>query len=128
MTPADLLNRFMLALCVWREARGESKRGKLLVASVVRNRSEDVRWPGTYAGVVTQPKQFSCFNADDANALLFPKQNDPSWIESVNAANTIMDDGVLTSANHYCVNTLRPDWYDARKITETEGNHVFLRL
>ena len=36
-----LLRRFAIALCVWREARGESLLGKLLVAQVIENRVTD---------------------------------------------------------------------------------------
>jgi hypothetical protein len=35
MTAQDLLRRFSLALAVWREARGESLLGKLLVAQTI---------------------------------------------------------------------------------------------
>lgn len=128
MTASELLDRFMMALCIWREARGESRRGKLLVASVIRNRVDDRRWPDTYAGVVTQPLQFSCFNAGDPNAVLFPKAGDPAWEDSVDAATTVMGDGVLTTANHYCTTGVKPKWADLSKATETEGHHIFFRL
>ena len=67
-----LLRRFILALAVWREARGETPVGKLLVAQTIENRVQDRRWPATYEDVITQPWQFSAFNKGDPNATLFP--------------------------------------------------------
>ena len=104
MTAPDLLHTFMLALCVWREARGESPAGKALVAAVIINRSTDPakRWPRTIQGVVCQPKQFSSFNVGDPNATLYPKESDASWVESVEAAQkAISANPPLTRANHY---------------------------
>jgi N-acetylmuramoyl-L-alanine amidase len=128
MSAGELLDRFMIALCVWREARGETRRGKMLVASVIRNRVDDRRWPDSYSGVVTQPLQFSCFNAGDPNAVLYPRATDPSWIDAVDAAQVVMSDGVLTKANHYHVVGLKPKWADASKAVANEGHHVFYEL
>ena len=84
--PILLLRRFILAVCVWREARGETPKGKRLVAQTIENRVQDKRWPETYVEVITQPLQFSAFNKTDPNALKFPMETDPSWPECVRAA------------------------------------------
>lgn len=124
-----LLRRFILALTVWREARGESPRGKLLVAQVIENRVQDKRWPDTYVGVATQRLQFSSFNRNDANAFLFPAENDTTWQESVAAADGVLNAATsFTSANHYHVIGLSPAWRDDTKIVATEGHHVFYQL
>ena len=104
-------DRQMVALCVWREARGASDEAMRGVCWVIRNRAKDARWPGTEHGVVLQPKQFSCFNAGDANAVKFPNKRDTvdwaAW-ERVNAAvDAVFAEGVGESAdptkgaNHY---------------------------
>lgn len=128
MTAAELSTRFMLALCIWREARGESLRGKSLVGSVICNRVSDRRWPKTFTDVITQPRQFSSFNSGDPNATLFPHESDPSWSASVLAAEQVLEHGPVTTANHYHVAGLLPTWADRDKITETEGRHVFYHL
>lgn len=140
MTPdkiqsVQLLDRFLLALCVWREARGETVKGKQLVAQVIVNRCTDAlhRWPRTVPAVITQPWQFSSFNKDDANALLYPAEADSSWPDCVQAADIALSTltGSLaptTSANHYHVAGLDPSWRDATKVVATEGHHVFYRL
>lgn len=128
---ADPLPRFMLALCVWREARGESQLGRILVAQTVANRANDVarRWPTTITGVILQPKQFSAFNADDPNALKFPPENDADWLDCWSVAGMVLSAiRSVTTANHYHVKGLKPAWADASKIVASEGNHVFYRL
>lgn len=44
---------------IYLEARGEDLKGKILVGSVVINRSKDKHYPSTICGVVYQPHQFS---------------------------------------------------------------------
>lgn len=123
------LRRFVLALCVWREARGETPRGRRLVAQVIENRVQDKRWPDTYEGVILQPFQFSSFNKNDPNATAFPIETDAAWPDCVAAANDIMvSDAKFTDANHYHVVGLDPAWRDVNKIVATEGHHVFYRL
>lgn len=124
-----LLRRFMLALCVWREARGESARGKRLVAQVIENRVQDKRWPDTYQGVISQPWQFSSFNQNDPNVTKFPSETDPAWGACVAAADAVLTTPEpFTTANHYHVSGLNPAWRDDNKIVATEGHHVFYTL
>ena len=125
----DLLRLFMLSLACYREARGETQRGKRLVAQVIENRVTDPRWPDTYVGVITQPSQLSAFNQDDPNALTFPAEDDPAWAASVAAAQEVLTAVELfTEANHYCVVGLSPAWAREDKIGAREGRHVFYRL
>lgn len=133
MSPtAQLLDRFLLALCVWREARGETLTGKKLVASVVINRAHDAknRWPKTVAAVVVQPMQFSSFNAGDPNAVKFPTSMSglAEWDDCVQAADGALAGQLTTDANHYHVVGLLPAWRDETKIVATEGAHVFYKL
>jgi N-acetylmuramoyl-L-alanine amidase len=128
-TPVMLLNRFLLALCVWREARGETPKGRRLVAQTILNRTRDKRWPNTVTGVVLQPWQFSSFNKTDPNATLFPSATDVSWPDCVAAADdAFMVSPPITTANHYHVIGLDPAWRDATKVVATEGHHVFYAL
>lgn len=128
MTAAELAERYLLALCIWREARGEPYQGKELVASVIRNRKDDTRWPDTYTGVITQPKQFSAFNAGDPNVTLYPLPTDKSWEDCVQAAEEVIANGAVTTGNHYHVIGLKPTWADPTKVVATVGHHVFYHL
>jgi spore germination cell wall hydrolase CwlJ-like protein len=132
----DLLRLFMLALCVYREARGESPLGKALVAQTILNRSKDPkkRWPRTVTGVILQPLQFSSFNKSDPNVSVFPKEGEPAWVECVSAAQRALQaNPPLTTANHYLTAALfnspkRPSWASTGRILTTEDHHVFLEL
>ena len=121
----------MLALCVWREARGESAEGKALVAQVIINRCNDPakRWPRTIQGVVCQPLQFSSFNKNDPNVNFYPKESDASWVESVEAAaKALAANPPMTLANHYHTLAINPKWADPTKVTEIVGAHKFYLL
>ncbi len=124
-----LLSRFMLALCVYREASNQSYEGKRLVAQVIANRVHDKRWPSTYVGVITQKWQFSSFNPEDPNNSRWPKQNDSAWAESLKAADEVLNGEVpISVANHYHTKAVNPSWADETKITQVEGDHIFYDL
>lgn len=122
-----LLDRFLLALCIWREARGETTLGKRYVADTILNRVHDKRWPGTVRDVVLQPWQFSSFNKSDPNAVQFPHE-DATWTDCVRAADAAIAGPAVLCANHYHVHGLDPEWRDETKIVAVEGHHVFYKL
>jgi spore germination cell wall hydrolase CwlJ-like protein len=99
MDAADLL-----ALCVWRESRGEPDAGKLGVAYSVINRVQRPCWWGnTIHTVVLKPYQYSSFNPDDVNADLWPQDDDPSWKASQEAAQAAIgnEPDPTEGATHY---------------------------
>lgn len=129
--PKELLNQFMLALAIWREARGELMQGKIYVGATIINRKNDPknRWPKTLVGVITQPFQFSSFNPNDPNAYLFPKELDVSWADCVAAASVVLGSPIqITSANHYHTTGVNPTWRDDTKVVATIGHHIFYAL
>src|ERR1044071_5970090 len=88
MEPIESWELSILALCVWREARGEPDNAKLGVAWTVVNRA---RKPGWWGGpditwVITHPFQYSSFNPNDPNATKFPQTTDESFKECLEAA------------------------------------------
>jgi spore germination cell wall hydrolase CwlJ-like protein len=125
-----LLRRFILALCAYREASGESYKGKILVCQVIENRVQDVRWPDNYVGVITQRLQFSSFNVNDPNAARWPKETgDAAWDECVKAADAVLQSTEKwTTANHYHTADITPAWADSNKVVAREGHHVFYEL
>jgi spore germination cell wall hydrolase CwlJ-like protein len=129
---------FLFALAVWREARGESLQGKLGVAWCIRNRMTDrqMRWPATPGGVVLQRLQFSCFNADDANATKLPAAMDPAWLECCRVVDAVQEAGSEADpthgANHYhsfpaSRPELWPAWADPAKQTAIVGRFYFYK-
>ncbi len=70
----------LFALLIWREDRGGDLASKYAVAWSVRNRVLHPSWWGAdWVSVILKPFQYSCFNHDDPNAVLFPFPQDTSW-------------------------------------------------
>lgn len=123
--------RYILGLAIYREARGETFRGKLLVGNTIKNRVEDRRWPESYTDVILQPWQFSSFNKNDPNNRKFPGGSSISWQQCWEVAGEVLDDDEDPSlgANHYYATWIDPpSWADENKIVVTEGTHVFYKL
>ncbi|MCO4851069.1 cell wall hydrolase [Bacillus vallismortis] len=110
----DLLSRLVHA-----EAKGESYKGKVAVASVVLNRTEQKGFPDTIRGVIYQKNAFEPV----ANESIKEKPDK----ESIAAA-----EEALSSQNRetdaiffYNPKTASDDWIRSRKIIEKIGGHVF---
>ena len=77
----------LLALCIWRESRGEPVIAQQGVGWVVKNRVLSPRWWGnSYASCVLKPFQFSSFNPGDPNAVKWPTPGDSVWMECLTVA------------------------------------------
>jgi N-acetylmuramoyl-L-alanine amidase len=76
----NLTEVFLLALCIYREARGEPDEAKFAVGCVVRNRVQHPGWWGhDYFTVITKPWQFSSFNKGEVNSIVFGSPGDVAW-------------------------------------------------
>lgn len=119
----------LLALCVWREARGESFEAQRAVAHVIRNRAADEkRWPDSIRGVILQPWQFSSFNAKDPNVSKYPDESDKSWDSCKRAVASTLPDPT-NGANHYFDDSIKaPKWADPRCITAVIDSFSFYKL
>jgi len=78
----------LVALCLWREARGEGEAAMRGVAWVIRNRAAKPGWWGhSIAGVVTCRNQFSSLTAHgDVQLGLWPDEADPRWQAALQCA------------------------------------------
>lgn len=81
-----------LARTIYGEARGMPQAAKLAVGWVIRNRLISGRWGSTYKSVVTAPNQFTCWsvNDDPRNYAAIANPSGRAWIESLQAAQTVM--------------------------------------
>ena len=71
---------WLAALCIWREARGQSLAVKNAIWHVIQNRTQDAqrRWPRTISGVIQQHMQFSSMTAaGDPNLVAWPVEPIP---------------------------------------------------
>ena len=136
--------QFLLALCLWREARGQSAACMAGIAAVIRNRAEDPkkRWPRTVSGVILEPRQFSSFNVGDPNAVKFPVEPAIStttpaftewnaWLQACDVATVPLTADPTQGATNYeslPADAEKPAWCDPAKLTTTIGPFRFYRL
>jgi N-acetylmuramoyl-L-alanine amidase len=135
----DFTEEELLAACIWGEARGESRKGKIAIANVVMNRADHPRrWGNTIHSVILQPYQFSCFNPSDPNA---EKILDRMWEDSDSGICMLLssmaieeeladvtqtyDD--LPGATHYHNLSVSPSWASRIQFLRQIGNHKFYR-
>lgn len=145
MTPEDAYSLSLLALCIYREARGEPFAAKRGVASVVRNRVQHPGWWGkSYASVISKRAQFSAMTIPgDPNLVVWPREDEPAWKDCLAiAAATILGNAPdnTNGATHYFAPKSLPfvpkwaqDPADSGKINEILvtvriGAHVFMVL
>jgi spore germination cell wall hydrolase CwlJ-like protein len=83
---------FMLALAIYREARGEDLAAKIAVGCAIRNRVQHQGWYGrSWFDVTTKPCQFSSFNLGEPNSIVFGGPNDHAWSDSIAAGVRVMN-------------------------------------
>ena len=130
----DFTETFMLALAIWREARGESPEAKRAVGWVIRNRVQRGGWFGTdYGAVILKPAQFTCFTAGNPNAVRFPRFSDDSWRDSVEAAIDVLESiggDPTMGATHYYDRRMDenpPAWAEHLAMTADIGAFHFFR-
>ncbi len=132
MNPIHAFRLTLLAIAIWREARGEPNEGKIAVGEVIRNRVDDSRWPDTWEDVILQPWQFSAFNKGDPNATKFPDPTTRAWLDCYAAACSVYEigpeKGYANGANHYCAVSVHPSWARTDKLVAQIGRHKFYKL
>lgn len=113
-----------LARNVYHEARGESYQGKIAVALVTLNRTEQAKFPKTICGVVYQKGQFSW--TKNYSKI---KMNAIQWEESkVAALDAYMNRNALGPflATYFHNKSINPGW-KLRKVAVI-GGHTFYKV
>lgn len=110
---------YLLAKCVYAEARGESYTGQVAVAAVILNRVKSADFPNTIAGVIYQPWAFTAVN--DGQINLEPNQT------AYSAARDALNgwDPTYGALYYYNPRTATNKWIYSKKTTVTIGKHVF---
>lgn len=110
---------YVLAKCVYAEARGEPYEGQVAVAAVILNRVKSPDFPNTIAGVVYQPWAFTAVN--DGQINLEPDNT------AYSAARDAMNgwDPTYGCLYYYNASTATSKWIFSRTTVVTIGNHVF---
>ena len=121
---------FILALCIWREARGEGSDGMQAVGCVIRNRVTQHKT--SYYQEVTKPWQFSSITAKgDPELSVYPMIGDTQWA-LIQAMVPAIIDGTLADntggAQFYYATTIPlPSWAASMTQTCQIGKQVFYK-
>ena len=115
-TSSDL---YLLAKCIYGEARGESYTGQVAVGAVVLNRVKSSQFPNTISGVIYQKGAFTA--VDDGQINLTPNQT------AINAAQDALNgwDPTYGCLYYYNPATATSSWIFSRETVTTIGKHVF---
>ena len=110
---------YLLARCIYGEARGECYEGQVAVGAVVLNRVKSPSFPNTISGVIYQKGAFTA--VDDGQINLTPNQT------AINAAKDAMNGWDPTYGCLYYYNpvTATSQWIFSRETVTTIGRHVF---
>lgn len=110
---------YLLAKCIYAEARGESYTGKVAVGAVILNRVKSSKFPNTISGVIYQPGAFTAVS--DGQINLSP--ND----ECMRAAKDAINGWDPTYGCIYYYNPAKAtsQWIWSTQTVTTIGSHVF---
>ena len=113
-----------LAMNIYFEARGESRRGQLAVAAVTLNRKRSPQYPDSICAVVWQSRQFSWTN----QSVWHRPRNDRAWRFAMKLANKVYHNKVklpVVSATHFHARYVAPEWSTQMKRVARIGKHLF---
>lgn len=115
-TNSDL---YLLAKCIYAEARGESYTGQVAVGAVILNRVRSSAFPNTVAGVIYQRHAFTAVS--DGQINLEPDKT------AMNAASDALNgwDPTYGCLYYYNPAVATSSWIFGRKTVTTIGKHVF---
>lgn len=112
---------YLLAKCIYAEARGEPYVGQVAIGAVVLNRVKSSSFPNTIAGVIYQPYAFTAVSDGQINL----EPNDTAY----KAARDAMNGWDPTNGCIYYYNpaTATSAWIWSRPVMLSIGNHNFAK-
>lgn len=112
---------YLLARCIYGEARGEVYLGKVAVGAVILNRVKNANFPNSVSGVIYQPGAFDAVS--DGQINLTPDE------ECIRAARDAFGGWDPTNGCLYYYNpqTATNKWMLSKEVTLVVGNHSFCR-
>lgn len=121
-------DKALLALVMWREARGEGREGMRAVGHVVKNRVKFTEWDK----VITAKWQFSSMAAPgDPQLTVWPQAGDLVFELAMSLAEAIYsgeDADNTNGATHYFnPNVVLPTWAAAMTKVASIGHHDFYK-
>jgi len=118
--------QFVMALTLWREARGASHAARIGIASVIRNRTTPRK---DVVAVCTQPWQFSSMTAPgDPNLIHWPATGDPQMQDCLSiAAQTLGPDTTAGATFYFTAPLTEPPkaWGNVVGTVTIDGVHFY---
>lgn len=110
---------YLLAKCIYAEARGESYVGQVAVGAVILNRVRSSKFPNTVSGVIYQSNAFT--SVADGQINLAPDKT------ALNAAQDAINgwDPTYGAIYYYNPAVATSSWIYSRPVVTTIGKHVF---
>ena len=131
---AENYPKVLVALCVWREARGQSRDARRGVLHVILNRAAAQFRGGDPVAVILWPFQFSSFSAGDPNAVRLPTPvraaDWAAWLQCCALADDPGEDptgGATFYHSYQPGSNMWPDWATDDKQTAHIGQFRFYR-
>jgi len=120
----------LLALCIWREARGEGQDGMRAVAHVINNRVGKEGFGSTFQSVILGKNQFTSMSVPtDPEFNLMPDVGDPQYSYCLALAPTVLggtDPDLTTGACYYAnIKEATSGWF-FKHIVNDPVNHPLL--
>jgi len=128
--------QFLLALCIWREARGQSRLAKLGVKHVILNRVAEPKGPyrkcSDLVRTILAPYQFSSFLRADLNSSRLPDPNSAgdwkAWLECCDVVDSTEPDPTGGATHYFSVDIMPPAWAEPSMFTKAIGAFRFFRI
>ena len=112
---------YLLAKCIYAEARGEPYVGQVAVGAVILNRVKSSSFPNTISGVIYQPWAFTAVHDGQINL----EPNSTAYQAARDALNGW--DPTYGSIYYYNPATATSSWIFSREVTVVIGRHTFAR-
>lgn len=126
-------DKFLLALCAWREASNQGHDGLLAVMNVIRNRVRK-GW-GSWQKVICGKNQFTSMSVPgDPQTVRFPAPDDAVWVLCRSLADTVYAGGAEDNTHgalyYYNPRTATSRWFTENvvqkgKLVATIRDHEF---
>ncbi len=110
---------YLLAKCIYAEARGEVYTGQVAIGAVILNRVKSASFPNTISGVIYQPYAFTAVLDGQINL----EPNATAYQAAKDALNGW--DPSYGSLYYYNPRTATSSWIYSRQVTVVIGNHTF---
>ena len=123
---------FLLALCMWREARGEGTDGMKAVGCVIRNNIKNKVADFSWIDILLHPFFISSLTAiNDPEERKWPLYEDVQWAICLDLALGIISgsiEDITNGATHYFATSIsKPEWAKDMALCFKQGHHEFYK-